>query len=83
MIYIKKIKDGENSISFCLDGVIDEESIATVEDVCHPHIGRKEIILDLEGISHITREGREFLRKLQNNITILNLPAFINLNTKK
>ena len=80
MIHINEKDSGSDSVLLGVDGVLDQRSVPVLEEVCHRHLKEeKEIVLDLEGLLHITREGRKFLREMEDRVGIVNLPEFVKI----
>ena len=72
MIYIKEAFPHENEVVIIAEGFLDYQSVQILKDVCEPHLqGRKRIVLELSGLIHVSREGREFLRELAKNSLIV------------
>jgi hypothetical protein len=81
MIYIRETNPQKNVTTIDVDGILDDESIPILKRVCEHHLaGGKSVALNLRGIIHITREGRKYLQKIQNQISITSLPDFVNLD---
>ncbi len=82
MIYIKETFSRDDSVIIQVDGILDGESINVLREVCHRHLGsKKHVYLNLQGLIHILREGREFLREMQGEIQI-HPPDLVCLETK-
>jgi hypothetical protein len=82
MIYIKEVVPGDQTVVIKVDGVLDSESIPILKSVCDRHLtGGKKILLHLEGLLHISREGKDFLREIPEKIAIINLPQYTKLET--
>jgi len=73
MIYIKETFPQENDVEISPEGILDSESIQILRDVCDGHLQwGKKILLNLQGLIHISREGRDFLRDMaRNNLIII------------
>jgi hypothetical protein len=55
-------------------------SIPVLEKVCKRHWGEgKRVSLSLEKVSSISGEGRDFLRKIHDRVTLLENPRFMGL----
>ena len=79
-IHIKEIFPDKYSVIIKVDGVLREESLSILNDVIHRHLGEgRKTFLNLEGLVYITREGREFLKKVQTIIELVNLPPFVGI----
>lgn len=80
LIHIKETVNDDQSITLNVDGRLDENSISTLNDICQLHLldGRK-IRLDIEGLYHISREGRGYLNSIKDRITLEKIPSFIKL----
>jgi hypothetical protein len=80
MIFIKEMPKENNTVDIRVDGILDSESIPILKRVCELHWeGEKTILLHLEGLLHISREGRDFLKKISKKIAVVEQPKFINL----
>lgn len=82
MIHIKESLLGRNTIAIDVDGVLDRGAIPVLKSVCDRHlVGDRKILLNLEGLVHITREGIGFLHVIHDKVSITNLPEFVKLDT--
>lgn len=80
MIYIKETFVDDRTILMTVDGVLDEDAADVLSHTCQNRLHTEyRIVLNLEGLVHITREGRSFLRRVQDSIRIENLPDFVKL----
>jgi len=80
MIYIKETFPNDNIAVIQVDGILDEDSLLILEEVCHRHLGKKKRVeLDLHGLIHVSREGRNFLQEVENEGIIVNLPQLLKL----
>ena len=83
MIHINETHSGWDTVLLEVEGVLDQRSVPVLEEVCHRHLKvEKKIVLDLEGLLHITREGRKFLREIEDRVGILNVPEFVKLSPR-
>jgi len=80
LFHIKEIFNDDQSITLQADGRLDDSSIPILNDVCQRHLrdGRK-VILNTEGLHHISREGRNFLDAMKDKVILEKLPSFIRL----
>ena len=80
VIYIKETHYNEQATDVRVDGILDSESMHVLEKVCERHWeAEKKVLLHLGGLLHISREGRDFLKKIQDRVDILEPPKFIKL----
>ncbi len=80
MIYIKEKIVNHNLVEILLDGVLDPDSITVLKNVCERHLeNNKRVLLNLEGLLHISRPGMDFLREIQNKVTIGEHPQLLSL----
>jgi anti-anti-sigma regulatory factor len=80
MIYIKEKYLDDRSVAIHLEGILDDESIPTLKEICETHLlEKRKILLNLKDVLHINREGQEFLREIQKKVRILELPKFIGM----
>ncbi len=81
MIYIKETSPQKNITAIEVDGILDDESIPILKRVCEHHLASgKSVALNLQGIIHITREGRMYLQQIQSDILITHLPDFVKID---
>jgi hypothetical protein len=75
LIYIKEIPNNDLLVTICADGVLDGESLPILKNVCLRHLEKKKrVLLRLEGLIHISREGRDFLHKIQREGAVFEPP---------
>jgi hypothetical protein len=75
MIYIKEEHFGDHLVRLQADGILDCESIPVLDNVCQRHLKeKKEVQLCLQGLVHISREGRDFLKRIKTRIAIIDPP---------
>ncbi|MBW2094356.1 MAG: hypothetical protein JRI80_05660 [Deltaproteobacteria bacterium] len=60
-----------------LDGILDGEAVPVVEEVCRNYLSlNKQVRLNLTGLLHISRDGRDLLCSLNELVSIVNSPEF-------
>ncbi len=80
MIHLKEKFLDSTSVAIDVGGVIDVGTIPMLEAVCQKYLGEgRSVLLNLESVMHITREGRRFMQVLQEKVRIVNLPEFVKL----
>ncbi len=68
----------KNAVAIKVDGVLDQDAILILKNVCDRYLNeKKDVFLNLEGLVHISREGRNFIRDIQPSVSIANLPKFM------
>ena len=78
VIYIKETFHNNNLVVILVDGILDEESIQILKEVCYRHFqGGNKIELNLEGLIHISREGKDFLRDIWDKVSFVRYPDSI------
>lgn len=79
-IHIQETFNDEKSVSISVDGNLDMDSVPLLKDVCQKHlIEGLEVILNLSGLRHISREGRSYLGSIRDKVRIENPPSFMQL----
>jgi len=76
VIYIKENYLGNKTVVIQVDGILDRESIPILRNIFTDHLGEK-VSLDLQGLLHISREGRTFLREFEGKITLIDPSRFM------
>ncbi|MBW1919446.1 MAG: hypothetical protein DRH11_16375 [Deltaproteobacteria bacterium] len=83
MIHVKERVLNGGTIAVMVDGVLDEAGVMVLKDVFGQHLPEKrKVLLDLEGVVHVTREGIGFLYEIREAVNITNLPEFVKLETR-
>ena len=83
MIHIEENILGPNTIIIKLEGVLDQSAIPVIQGVFDQYLESHQAIqLDLEGLIHITREGRNFLNGIKQKISLTHLPEFMQLDNR-
>lgn len=83
MIYIKESFTGRDTVEVRVDGILDSQSIPILKSVCEVHLNAdKKVLLQLDGLTHISREGRDFLHEIRNKVIMANIPQFVRLETQ-
>jgi ABC-type transporter Mla MlaB component len=77
MIYIQEMSLNEDAVTIRVDGILDRQTIPELKRVYQRHLKmKKKVLLHLEGLIHISREGRNFLQEAKKKVTIINPPQF-------
>ena len=80
MIHIEETNLDRNTIAIKLGGVLDQSAIPVIKNVCDGYLeSHTTIHLDLEKLIHITREGRNFLNEIKQEVHLIHLPEFMQL----
>lgn len=80
MIHIKEVFLDERSVAIKVDGMLDAGSIAILDDLCQRYLREgKKVSLHLNGLLHISREGMDFLKKIQKKVRFVDPPPFLKL----
>lgn len=70
LIRVKEIFADNHSVTIQVDGILDHESLPILKDICTHHFRQKKsILLDLCGVTRISRESRAYLRKIRPQIS--------------
>lgn len=80
MIYLTDSYPDKRSVVIKLEGMLDSESLPVVEDAYRKNLkSGKKITIDLESVSSIDRDGRNFLVQIQNEVQYVGLPPYIQM----
>lgn len=84
MIHVEETILDQNTITIKLEGVLDQFAVPVIQGVFGRYrASHRAIYLDLEGLIHITREGRNFLNGIKQNVRLTHLPEFMQLENGK
>ena len=77
-IHIREIRLDNSHVRLEVDGVLHLESVSILRQVCENYlVNGKKLALDLAGLTHVTREGRNYLGEIRQEVTLVNLPSFV------
>lgn len=72
-------KEGE-TVLLRLEGRLDRNTLLEVSRICNGYLQRGiSINMNLEGIDHISKEGRDFLRNMKDKVQFCNLSEFLKI----
>ena len=72
MIYIREEFCDSHSVVIVADGILDSSSVPTLRNLCERHLEEhKKVLLRLEGLIRVSREGGQFLQEIQQKVTII------------
>ena len=81
MIHIEEITLDPNTITIKLEGVLDQTALPVIQGVFERCLKKHLAIhLDVGGLTHITREGRNYLNGIRQNVNLKHLPKFMTLD---
>ncbi len=79
MIHVKEQKIDEDTTMIDVSGVLNDETVPILRSVCRRHLDRgSKLAMNLERITHITRDGRSFLQDIRDSVEFVHVPEFIN-----
>ena len=77
MIHIKE-KDLPGHVVISVAGTLDRESLPLLQEVCERHLASDaEVELDFSELVNICREGIEYLSGIRRQVSLRDLPGFI------
>jgi anti-anti-sigma regulatory factor len=80
LIYIKESTSEDNMAIIRVDGELDIASVPVLEEVCRRHLDRdRKVHLNIGGLYHISREGKDFLMRVRDKVTLEEIPGYIRL----
>lgn len=79
MIYVKEQTVDEDTVLIDVSGVLNDEAVPILRSVCRRHLDRgSKLAMNLERITHFTRDGRDFLHEIRDIVEFVHVPEFIN-----
>lgn len=83
MIHVKEHRLDHHTVAIDVAGVLDQSAVPVVKEVCDRYPENEMVtLLNLEGVTHVTREGRRFLKTVDSKVNIVNLPEFIRMGKR-
>jgi len=82
MIFIEEKYPTDNRVVIQVEGQLTHETLPILREVCLKHqvsLPSVEVALDLNGLTHIGREAKVFLRELREWVLLVDLPEFLRL----
>ena len=81
MIYIEESFAAKETVILRVEGGLDRESLSDFRRVCARHLqAKRKVQIDLGGISHICKEGRDFLRSIKNEVQLMGLNKYLEMD---
>ncbi len=78
VIHVKESMADENTVSICVSGVLDEGTVPILRRVCDCRLDmHRQVLINLEAVAHISRDGRGFLKETGDRVSISNVPYFM------
>jgi hypothetical protein len=78
VIHVKENILSENNVLLDVSGVLDSGAVPVLSNVCDRHLDLgRAVVVNLEAVFHITREGRQFIQEIEHRVSINNLPEFM------
>lgn len=82
MIFIEETYPGDNRVVIQVEGQLTHETLPILKRVCQKHqqsLSEKDISIDLNGLTHIGRESKAYLREIREWVLLADLPEFLRL----
>ena len=81
LIRIEEFVRADGSVEIKVDGVLNRNSLNLFDKVCRLYLNKEcNIVLNLDGMIHITREGRNYLKEIKNSVSFTDIPCFLKFN---
>ena len=81
MIYIEEAFTTKEAVILRVEGGLDRESLPDFCRVCARHLeAKRKVQIDLGQISHICKEGRDFLRSIKNDVQLMGLNKYLEMD---
>jgi hypothetical protein len=78
MIIIDEKKIDDDTIEIIPNGNLDNKSVIILKNVCQGHLKKqKKVLLNLDGIFHISLKGKMFLDEIKKQVSIINKPIYL------
>lgn len=78
MIRIEEFIKADGSVEIRVDGVLNRKSLNLLDKICRFYLNKdRSIVLNLDGMMHITREGRNYLMGIKNFVSFTESPHFL------
>lgn len=78
MIHVKESMLDESTVSIYVSGVLDERTVPLLRSVCDRHLDMdRRVLMNLEAVAHITRDGRSFIQEIGDRVSISHVPEFM------
>jgi len=78
VIHVKESMLDECTVSIYVSGVLDEETVPILRKVCDRHLNmHRRVLVNLEAVAHITRDGRVFIKEIGDRVSIEHVPEFM------
>jgi len=80
LIHISESFTDKSSVVIKVQGALNRESLHLLEEIYQEHVKENNrIAIDLEGITVVDRTGKNFLKKIQDDVRFVRMPAYLEL----
>ena len=80
MLRIDTIQTSAKTITLSLEGRVDRQSLPILIRTCEDSLKNEElVILDMERVDHISKEGRDYLKSIKSEIQLINLSEYLKM----
>ncbi|RJX28414.1 MAG: hypothetical protein C4525_16820 [Desulfarculus sp.] len=74
-IYLQESFPDPGTVRIQVEGVLDTEALQVLEEVCGRHLGHRRIRLEMGGVTHLSREARQFLKRILPQVQDISLSS--------
>ncbi|MEW5913541.1 MAG: hypothetical protein AB1814_13355 [Thermodesulfobacteriota bacterium] len=75
IIHLQESFPDSSTVRIRVEGVLDPEALQVLEEVCGRHLGLRLVWLEMEGVTHLSREARQFLKRIQPQVQDIRLSS--------
>lgn len=80
MLRIDTIQTDANTTTLQLEGRVDRQSLAVLAGTCENILQKEEtVVLNMKGIDHISKEGRDYLQTIKSQVRFVNLSEYLKI----
>lgn len=80
MLRVDTILTGPKTTVLRLEGRLDRRSLPILAKVCEKNLKKEEtVILNMEGIDHISKEGRDYLKSIKSRVQFVSLSEYLKI----
>lgn len=75
IIHLQESFPDPSTVRIRVKGVLDTEALQVLKEVCGRHLGRRRVWLEMEGVTLLSREARQFLKQIQPQVQDISLSS--------
>ncbi len=81
MVHINESLQADGLLVITVEGILNEQNLSILKELCLNNLeGHRNVLLNLKGLLHASREVVLFLKEIQDKVIIEDAPIYMGLH---